>query len=67
MDLKLAMARQRTTAPILAIAIIVGILLFPVLEHFLDQWMTAGRPPVSKTQKDGTYTWDERAMWYCPT
>jgi hypothetical protein len=63
MELTLAMPRQRTTAPILAISIIVGILLFPVLEHFLDQW-TAGRPPVSKTQKDGTSTWDQRAMWY---
>jgi hypothetical protein len=35
MDLTLAMPRQRTTAPILAIAIIVSILMFPVLEHFL--------------------------------
>jgi hypothetical protein len=64
MDLMLVMPRRRTTAPILALAITVGILLFPVLEHFLDRRMRAGRPPVSKTQKDGTSTWDERAMWY---
>jgi hypothetical protein len=64
MDLTLAMPRRRTTAPILAIAIIVGILLFPALEHFLDQGMTAGRPPVSKNQKVATHARDERAMWY---
>jgi hypothetical protein len=64
MDLMLVTPWQRTTALILAIAIIVGILLFPVLEHFLDQRMTAGHPPVSQTQKAGTSTWDERAMWY---
>jgi hypothetical protein len=63
MDLTLAMPRQRTTAPILAIAIIVSILMFPVLEHFLDQWMAPGPAPVAKTQKDGTSTWDQRAMW----
>ena len=63
MDLTLAMPRQRTTAPILAIAIIVSILMFPVLEHFLDQWMAPGPAPVAKTQNDGTSTWDQRAMW----
>jgi hypothetical protein len=36
----LVVPRQRTTAPNLAITIIVGILLFPVLEHF---WINGSR------------------------
>jgi hypothetical protein len=44
-------------------AIIISILMFPVLEHFLDQWMAPGPAPVAKTQKDGTSTWEQRALW----
>jgi len=58
------MPRQRSTAPILVVAIIVGILLSPVLEPFLDQWMEANQAPVAESRQNRVSTWDQRAMWY---
>ena len=39
MDITLAKPQQRATAPILAISILLGILLFPAFERALMKWM----------------------------
>jgi hypothetical protein len=44
MELTLALPRQRTSAPILIVSILLGLLLSPVLERALESWMPgAGR------------------------
>jgi hypothetical protein len=39
MQLTVAMPRQRTTAPILVASILLGLLLSPLLERALENWM----------------------------
>jgi hypothetical protein len=63
MKLSLEMPRQRTTAPILAIAIILGLLLSPFVDRALAHWMPEPVPqPATEHPHDGS-TWDMRSMW----
>jgi hypothetical protein len=65
MELTLAMSRHRTTAPILVVSIILGLLLSPLLERALESWMpmnTTGARPQSNGDSNRS-TWDQRAMW----
>jgi hypothetical protein len=58
MELTLAMPRQRTTAPILVVSILLGLLLSPLLERALENWMPTN---VASTQQQGHGSnWDPR-------
>jgi hypothetical protein len=65
MELTLAMPPQRTTAPILVLSIILGLLLSPLLEGALESWMpvtTTGAQQQSNRDNNRS-TWDLWAMW----
>jgi hypothetical protein len=57
MNLAVEVPRQRTTTPILVVSILLAILLFPVLEGFLDKWIG---PTASPPQQNSS--WDVRTM-----
>ena len=60
MELTLAMPRQRTTAPILIASILLGLLLSPLLERALENWM-----PTTAAQPQGnSSSWDLQMMWH---
>jgi hypothetical protein len=62
MELTLAMPRQRTTAPILVVSILLGLLLSPLLERALENWMPTN---VASTQPQGDgSSWAPRTMRY---
>jgi hypothetical protein len=69
MELTLALPPQRTTAPILVVSIVLGLLLSPVLERALESWMPAAADTAqqnsgsSDKSGDGS-SWDLRSMWY---
>jgi len=59
----LTLPRQRSTASILALSILLGILFFPALERAIDAWLY--RPAkISVECDDGSCTWDMRTMWH---
>ena len=57
------MPRQHTTTPILVVSIVLGVLLFPLVERVIESWMPATAHVTSVDHKDGTSTWDLRTMW----
>jgi len=69
MELTLALPRQRTSAPILLVSILLGLLLSPVLERALASWMPGGGTARDAQQKshgtrrgsDNNATWDLRS------
>jgi len=62
MELTLEMPRQRTTAPILVVSILLGLLLSPLLERALENWMPTN---VASTQPQGDgASWAPRTMRY---
>jgi len=63
MDITLEMPRQRTTAPILAISILLGILLYPALERALMKWMPGSAQATQSQSGGGASSWDLRSMW----
>jgi len=62
MELTLAMPRQRTTAPILIVSILLGLLLSPLLERALEYWMPTNA--TASQQQSNSSGWDLRTMWY---
>ena len=70
MELTLALPRQRTSAPILVVSILLGLLLSPVLERALASWMPSAGTVTDGQQKsrgtghgsDNKATWDLRSM-----
>ena len=70
MEITLALPRQRSSAPILLISILLGLLLSPVLERALASWMPGGGTVRDAQQKshgtghgsDNNATWDLRSM-----
>jgi len=69
-ELTLAIPRQRTSAPILVVSILLGLLLSPVLERALASWMPGAvtvRDAQQKSRRTGqgsdhNATWDLRSM-----
>jgi hypothetical protein len=73
MRLTLLLPRQRTTAPILAVSILLGLLLSPVLERALESWMPVA--PIAPTEQnsgshgnpgkggDNSASWELRSRW----
>jgi hypothetical protein len=59
----LTLPPQRNTAPILALSILKGILFFPALERAIATWLYTPTK-ISVECKDGTCTWDMRAVWH---
>jgi hypothetical protein len=57
----LTLPQHRSSAPILALSILVGILCFPALERAIDAWLLSPAK-ISVECKDGTCVWDMRAM-----
>jgi hypothetical protein len=64
MDITHAIPQQRTTAPILAISILLGILLFPAFERALMKWMPIASQSAPTQPSAASSAWDPRAMWY---
>jgi len=62
MELTLAMPRQRTTAPILVVSILLGLLLSPLLQRALENWMPTNITPAQ--QQSNSSSWDPRTMWH---
>jgi hypothetical protein len=59
----LTLPQQRSTAPILALSILVGMIFFLALERAIDAWLYS--PAKSSVEcKDGSCTLDMRAMWH---
>jgi len=56
------MPRQRTTAPILVVSILLGLLLSPLLERALENWMPTNITPAQ--QQSNSSSWDPRTMWH---
>jgi hypothetical protein len=73
MELTLALPRQRTTAPILVVSILLGLLLSPMLERALESWMPGARIEASRQDSrshghsrngsGNSSSWDLRPMW----
>jgi hypothetical protein len=64
MELTLALPRQRTTAPILVVSILLGLLLSPVLERALEYWMPTAVTGAQQQNSSGNgSSWDLRSMW----
>lgn len=72
MELTLVWPRQRTTVPILIVAILLGLLLSPVLERALESWMptavTGGQQQNKGKGNSGRgsshdWSWDLRSTW----
>jgi hypothetical protein len=62
MELTLAMPRQRTTAPILVVSILLGLLFSPLLERALENWMQSNFASTQQ-QGDGS-SGAPQTMWY---
>jgi hypothetical protein len=60
----LTLSRQRSTAPILALSILAGILFFPALEDAIGRWLyVPAKISVDAVEcKDGSCTWELRTM-----
>jgi len=73
MERTIVLPRQRTTTPILAISILLGLLLSPLLERALESWMPAaatgahqqntGSTGNSGNGSGNSSSWDVRSMW----
>jgi len=63
MKLTFTMPRQQSSAPILAVAILLGLLLSPILERALELWIPTTVVPAVEQQPESS-TWDLRTMWY---
>jgi hypothetical protein len=63
MKLTLEMPQQKSNAPLLAFSVLLGMLLSPALEHYLDSW-TSAAAATQKGPEQGTSTWDLRTMWH---
>jgi len=70
MQLTLALAPLRTSAPILVVSILLGLLLSPVLERAIESWMPGTGTATDTQQKtrspdrrqDDSTSWDLRSM-----
>jgi hypothetical protein len=69
MELTLALPPKRTSAPILVVSILLGLLLSPVLERALESWMPgAGTVPDAQQKSRGTgHGSDHNSTWDLPS
>jgi hypothetical protein len=60
MNTELRMPEKTRRFPVLLVAIVMALVLWPVLERVIDHWMPATQH--SAPAHDGP-TWDLRSMW----